>query len=74
MIFGDEDLYLMFHADFMDRRFEVPSARNGKGWHVAVDTSKRSPHDINLPGEEKVLKPQDRCVLTARSLVILVAK
>ncbi len=73
-IFDDEDLYLMFHADFMDRRFKVPPARNGKPWHVAVDTSKRSPHDVTLPGEEKALKPRDRCLLTARSLVILVAR
>jgi hypothetical protein len=58
----------------MDRRFKVPPASHGKTWHVAVDTSKRSPHDVPLPGEEKALKPQYRCTLTARSLVILVAR
>ncbi len=74
MIFGDEDLYLMFHSDFVDRRFEVPRARNGKPWRVAVDTSKNSPDDVANAGEEKVLEPQDHCLLTARSLVILVAR
>jgi isoamylase len=74
MIFGEEDLYLMVHADFMDRTFNVPAARNGKAWHVAIDTSKPSPLDVNLPGEEKMLKPQDRCMLFARSLVILIAR
>ena len=71
MIFGAEDLYLMFHAGFIDRWFTVPPAKNGKSWRVAVDTSKRSPRDIPLPGDEKILKPQDRCLLCARSMAIL---
>ena len=73
-IFGEEDLYLMFHADFVDRAFKVPPAPALKKWYLAVDTSKRSPHDIAHPGEELILRPQRRYTLAARSMVILVGK
>jgi isoamylase len=73
-VFGEEDLYLMFHADFADRAFKVPPAQALKKWYVAVDTSKRSPYDIAHPGEELILRQQSRYTLAARSLVILVAR
>ncbi|HVN23241.1 MAG TPA: hypothetical protein VMT71_04680, partial [Syntrophorhabdales bacterium] len=74
LIFGSEDLYMMFHADAADRTFEVPPARKGRRWRVAIDTSKNSPDDAAEPGKEKLLKPQDQCVLAARSMVILISR
>jgi isoamylase len=73
-IFGEEDLYLMFHADFADRAFKVPPAPALKKWYLAVDTSKRSPHDIAHPGEELLLRQQRRYTLAARAMVILIAR
>ncbi len=74
LIFGDEDLYLMFHADFVDREFRVPPARSLKKWYLAIDTSKRSPYDIGPAGKELILRQQSRYKLTARSMVILVGR
>jgi glycogen operon protein len=76
MIYADEPLYLLFHADFTERRFIVPPAPGGRAWYRAVDTSKPSPDDIYPPGEERPIggRGENSLVLERRSMVILIGR
>ena len=74
MIYGTQDLYMMFNADAVDKEFAVPHPRRGRNWYAAVDTAQRSPQDIRPPGHESLLKPRNRFLLSARSMVILVGR
>jgi isoamylase len=73
-IHGGQDLFLMFHAGFEERRFLVPQARAGLNWYCAVDTSLNDPDDIHPAGREKALEHEGSYVLQNRSMVILLAK
>lgn len=74
MIYGAQDLYMMFNADTSDTEFIVPPARNQRTWFVAVDTARKPPHDICPPGHELLLKPRVGLPLSGRSLAILISR
>ncbi len=69
----DNDIYMAFNASQSDLPFEIPGAPSGKGWHVAVDTSKPAPLDIHGPGAEP---PVEGPMYPVESLstVILIAR
>ena len=73
MIYGKDELYLIFHADFTERSFALPAAPKGKTWCCAVDTSRREPHDICPAGGERPLA-ENVFAVAKRSMVILVAR
>lgn len=73
-IYGERELYLMFHADLTERQFIVPRLSGGKTWCCAVDTSRPAPHDIFPAGTESPIIHQESYILAPRSMVILVAR
>lgn len=75
MLFGEQDIYLMFHAGFEECRFNVPeSPKRDFAWHVSVDTALPSPDDIAFEGNERLPLCHGSYTLRPRSLVILISK
>jgi isoamylase len=70
----DSDLFLVAHAGFERRDFELPPAPDGRRWHRVVDTSLAVPHDIVEEGHEVRLEPDTEYSITPRSVVMLIAR
>ena len=68
------DLYLIFNAGEIDRIFTVAPPRPGLSWYRVVDTSLEAPEDFADEGAERLLRPQNRCYVSALSLVLLMGK
>jgi glycogen operon protein len=68
-----DDLHFIAHAHWEDATFELPDIGKGK-WFRLVDTAKASPQDIAEDGKEFALRSQKSYQVTARSVVILIAK
>jgi glycogen operon protein len=68
---ADDDICLLFNADFVEKRFVVPPAPRMGEWHVRVDTSRETPDDIHEAGKEAVAV-KDGYILPERSLAVLV--
>jgi glycogen operon protein len=69
----DNDFYMMFNSGAHDRMFVVPVPPSLKSWRVAIDTGRRSPQDILLPGEELALDSQTLYRVKAHSAVVLLS-
>jgi glycogen operon protein len=67
---GESDLHIMMNMFWESLDFEVPVDPQ-RVWHIAVDTSAPSPHDIVDHGHEAPLSDPHR-VLPGRSIVVLV--
>ncbi len=67
------DIYMAFNASLYGRMTILPQAPSGGRWHVVVDTSKPSPHDISEPGSEPPIT-EDRYHVQRLSAVVLVAR
>ena len=67
---GDRDIYVMINAGEDDVRFTIQDGK-AKDWHRAIDTSRKSPHDICESGKE-VLVRSNKYLVKARSVVVLV--
>lgn len=70
-------LYLMFNAGNAAINFKLPDVLSGTQWFVAVDTSRESPQDMFVAGEETLwydaviyrLSPQSSAILQARNMM-----
>ena len=67
-------LCLMFNAGADALDFRLPPVLPGARWHLAVDTSRDSPHDLFAPGEEPVWEDPYTYRLSPRSSAILLAR
>ncbi len=67
------DLFLMFNSGDTDRNFVVGPPRQGAFWYRVIDTALEPPADFAEDGAKR-LRPQNRCYVSGRSLVLLVAK
>ncbi len=65
--------YIMANASWDGREFELPPL-DAAEWVRALDTSLPSPHDIAEAGAEETLENADRYAVSARSVVMLVAR
>ncbi len=70
----DDTLYIAMNTYWDSLEFELPSPGEGRKWHVFANTSAPSPSDAWDPGEEPVLGDQERFVMGARSVAILVSR
>jgi isoamylase len=70
----DNDFFIMFNSSTKDAEFWVCGAPYGKSWHLALDTSLDPPDDLPEPGEEPRLLSQDRYLVRARSMVVLLSR
>ena len=68
-----DDLHFIAHAHWEDAVFELPDIGKRK-WFRLVDTAKESPQDIAEEGKEFPLRSQKSYPVTARSVVIFIAK
>ena len=70
----DDTLYVAMNMHWEALPFEPPSPGVAGEWHVFANTSAPSPSDAWDPGTEPVLEDQERFVVGARSIAILVRK
>ena len=65
---------MMFNAGIDAVDFRLPPVPPGTEWHLAVDTTRESPQDLFVAGEELLLEDPQTYHLNARSSVILLAR
>ncbi len=65
---GDRDLYVMVNGS--DEPVVFVLQQNGGAWHIAVDTDRPSPHDIDVEATQRLEHPS--YAVQARSVVVLV--
>lgn len=70
----DDDLYVAFNSHWESLTFEIPAPSPGRQWHVAFNTGVAAPADAFASHQEPLLETQDRCIVGARSVVILVGR
>ncbi len=70
----DQDIYIIVNAYWEALEFELPNLYTGEIWHLAIDTSKKSPNDVNALGKEKVVENQQKYLVQERSVVVLIAR
>ncbi len=69
----DEDFFVAANTDRRDAMVNLPPLNDGRKWHLVADTfDEKCP--IVKEGEEELLRAQERYIVPAGSLVILVAK
>lgn len=71
---SDDDFYIAANSDRHDIVVTIPTAKNGKKWYRACDTSIDDESAITLCGQEELLKSQTRYVVPGGSMVVLIAK
>jgi pullulanase/glycogen debranching enzyme len=74
----DEDqknaLFLMFNAVTEAVGFKLPPLPSGARWHLAVDTSRETPGDLNAEGGDPLSEEVHTYLLCPRSAAILLAR
>ncbi len=70
----DNDFYIAFNMDIHDTTVSIPQASAGRQWFRMVDTSIDKPSSALLDGQEEPLLGQERYVVPANSIVVLIAK
>ena len=74
----DEDqknaLFLMFNAGTEGADFKLPPMPSGARWHLAVDTSRETPGDLNAEGEDSLGEEVHTYLLGPRAGAILLAR
>jgi glycogen operon protein len=70
----DNDFYVMYNTSTKDKTVIIPQPQQKKQWYRVVDTAAAFPNDFLNPGSEEFVQPQNRYVLCARSMVVLLTK
>jgi glycogen operon protein len=70
----DNDFYIMFNASARTVAFTLCSPHFDRRWHRAVDTANTSGTEVYQPGSEPEVDHEAPYNVTARSLVVLIAK
>jgi isoamylase len=68
---GNYLLFVIFNADWTDKRVAVPDPGPSRRWRRVIDTSLPPGEDFADPGSEPLLAPQDAYVAKPRSTVVL---
>ena len=76
LIHEDEQraLFLMFNAGAEAVDFALPPVSSGTHWHLAVDTSRESPHDLFAAGEEPLSGNPHTYRMNSRCSAILLTR
>ncbi len=69
----DNDFFLMFNASMNDYEFKICSPPVGTSWFRAIDTARIGEEDIPLFGNEEKLENQDKYLVKAKSVVVLLS-
>jgi glycogen operon protein len=69
----DNDFFIMFNSSAKAVSFKVQAPPDKKKWFRVVDTGLESPNDILPYGQTVLLDPQDRYLVMARSIVVLIS-
>jgi hypothetical protein len=67
-------LWFARHADTDPVDFVLPTILPGARWHLAVDTSRKSPQDLFAAGEEPLWEDLQTYQLKPRSSVLLLTR
>jgi glycogen operon protein len=67
-------LFLMLNAGADAVDFHLPHVTHGTQWHLAVDTSGKTPRDLFAAGKEPLLKYPQTYLVKPRSSAILLAR
>ena len=70
----DDYIYVGMNMHWESHVFQLPQLPEGRQWRLFADTSLPSPQDICEPGQEHLLPEQDRYLLGARCVIILVGR
>src|SRR5574344_481569 len=70
----DNDFYVAANTDKHDIIVMLPTLTDGRKWYRTADTSIPADDSITLVGKEEELRAQQRYVVPANSLIILIAK
>ncbi len=70
----DNDFYVAINTDIHDLTVVLPSPSIGRSWFRLIDTSITDQTSALWEGMEDVLSSQDRYVVPANSVVVLIAK
>lgn len=68
------DFYVAFNTDIHDLTVTIPAPSPGRVWFRAVDTSIENDASATATGAEEALASQDRYVLPANSIIVLLSK
>jgi glycogen operon protein len=71
---GEEVLYAALNAYWETLAFGLPAPPAGRRWHVFANTGMPPPEDVWPPGTEPALADQGHFLVSARSVVVLVAR
>lgn len=70
----DNDFYIAANTDRQDAMVTVPTLTDGKRWYRVADTSIDADDAIVLTDKAEKLRAQERYIVPAGSLIILIAK
>ena len=70
----DNDFFVAANADRMDVMIKLPSLLDGKKWYRIADTSIETEDSILSDEDAENLRAQERYVLPANSMIVLMAK
>ncbi|NOX89307.1 MAG: glycogen debranching protein GlgX [Calditrichaeota bacterium] len=71
---GDPDMYLMFNAENVQNRFDLPPASANRRWHVFIDTFKEPPEDIFEEERTPPVNNQTLYTVGAYSTAVLISR
>ena len=69
----EEDFYVAANTDRRDVMVTLPSLTDGRKWHLVADTSDEK-RPLVERGKAELLRAQERYIVPAGSLIILMAK
>ncbi|MDE7228391.1 MAG: glycogen debranching protein GlgX [Treponemataceae bacterium] len=71
---ADSDFYLAFNTDIHDKTLVIPPPSSGRKWYRSVDTSIAGESAALAAGTEEILDLQEKYVLPANSVLVLISK
>lgn len=70
----DNDFYIAFNMDSHDDTITIPAPTIGRKWHRLVDTAIEDDGCILTPGNEELLRNQEKYVILSGSAVVFISK
>lgn len=71
---ADDMIYVAMNMHWDNHVFQLPALPHRIKWRIFADTSRPSPYDICTPGRETILKDQNKLLVNARSVIVLVGR
>lgn len=70
----DNDFYVAFNTDIHDATITIPAPTIGRKWYRVVDTAIENDGCILSPGNEELLRNQEKYVILSSSAVVFISK